>query len=595
MLTENSAPDSAACPVSALEDGVEKLHLDPVTSELVSKSELKRRLKKREKEAAKNSATGNNPRKDAEGDGKGGEEEGDANDNDDEDDDDLDPRQYFEKQSRAVQRQGANAYPHKFQVNVRIPDFLDRYQHLKAGEHLESETVSVAGRIHTKRSAGSKLVFYDLHCEGQKLQLMAQVQFHDKGRDDFVQTHRGVHRGDIVGVTGFPGRSNKGELSVFPRDTVRLTPCLHMLPRAHFGLKDQEIRYRQRYLDLIMNGPVRQRFYTRSRIINYVRAFLTGKGFLEVETPMMNLIAGGANARPFKTHHNDLKLDMFLRIAPELYLKQLVIGGLDRVFELGRVFRNEGIDLTHNPEFTSCEAYLAYADYRDWMELTEELLSGLVKCLTGGYVVTYHPQGPEGPAVRIDFSPPFRRLSMMQELEGILGRKLPEPTTLHLPEAQAALDVLCRELGVECSAPRTTSRLLDKLVGEYLESQCQNPTFICDHPQIMSPLAKRHRSLPGLTERFEMFAAHKELVNAYTELNDPFDQRERFAQQARDKGQGDDEAQVLDEAFCVALEHGLPPTAGWGLGIDRLTMFLTDCNNIKEVLLFPAMRPLDAP
>jgi lysyl-tRNA synthetase class 2 len=364
-----------------------------------------------------------------------------------------------------------------------------------------------------------------------------------------------------------------------------------MLPRSHFGLKDQEIRYRQRYLDLIMNGQVRDRFYTRTRIINYVRSFLTSHRFLEVETPMMNLIAGGANARPFKTHHNDLKQDMFLRIAPELYLKQLVVGGLDRVFELGRVFRNEGIDLTHNPEFTSCEAYLAYADYSDWMKLTEELLSGMVKELTGGYKVKYHPQGPEGPELEIDFTAPFRRMSMMEELEKILGVKLPEATQLHTPEAQAALDKLCREVGVECSSPRTTSRLLDKLVGEYLESQCINPTFICDHPQIMSPLAKSHRSKPGLTERFEMFAAFKELVNSYTELNDPFDQRERFAQQARDKANGDDEAQILDEAFCVALEYGLPPTSGWGLGIDRLCMFLTDTNNIKEVLLFPAMRP----
>lgn len=566
---------------NGITEGVEKLHLDAVTGEMVSKSELKRRMKKREKEASRVTAA-------SETKATGGE------DSSEEDDDDLDPRQYYEKQCRVIQRQqseGKNPFPHKFFVSLSVPEFLAKYEYLKAGEHLETEDVSVAGRIQTKRASGSKLVFYDLNSEGAKVQLMAQVQYSVETPENFAAIHGEIHRGDIVGVRGFPGRSNKGELSIFPRGFIRLTPCLHMLPRSHFGLKDQEIRYRQRYLDLIMNGQVRDRFYTRTRIINYVRNFLMSHRFLEVETPMMNLIPGGANARPFKTHHNDLKQDMYLRIAPELYLKQLVVGGLDRVFELGRVFRNEGIDLTHNPEFTSCEAYLAYADYSDWMTLTEELLSGMVKEVTGGYKVKYHPQGPEGPELEIDFTAPFRRMSMMEELEKILNVKLPDATQLHTPEANVALDKLCKDLGVECSAPRTTSRLLDKLVGEYLESQCINPTFICDHPQIMSPLAKSHRSKPGLTERFEMFAAFKELVNSYTELNDPFDQRERFAQQARDKANGDDEAQILDEAFCVALEHGLPPTSGWGLGIDRLCMFLTDTNNIKEVLLFPAMRP----
>ena len=508
-------------------------------------------------------------------------------------DDDLDPRQYYEKQCKTIRRQigeGKNPFPHKFHVSMSVPEFLAKFASLKDGEHLEGENLSVAGRVHTKRASGSKLIFYDIHSEGSKLQVMAQVNY-SVDPINFASIHQEIHRGDVIGLLGFPGRSKKGELSIFPREFIRLTPCLHMLPRSHFGLKDQEIRYRQRYLDLIMNGPVRNRFYTRTRIINYIRNFLTGHRFLEVETPMMNLIPGGASARPFKTHHNDLKLDMFLRIAPELYLKQLVVGGMDRVFELGRVFRNEGIDLTHNPEFTSCEAYLAYADYSDWMKLTEELLSGMVFELTGGYKIKYHPQGLEGPELEIDFTAPFRRISMIEELEKILKVKLPEPSKLHTPEANAALDKLCKDLGIDCSAPRTTSRLLDKLVGEYLESQCINPTFICDHPEIMSPLAKSHRSKPGLTERFEMFAAFKELVNAYTELNDPFDQRKRFEQQARDKACGDEEAQILDEAFCVALEYGLPPTSGWGIGIDRLCMFLSDANNIKEVLLFPAMRP----
>lgn len=359
-----------------------------------------------------------------------------------------------------------------------------------------------------------------------------------------------------------------------------------MLPHLHFGLKDKETRFRQRYLDLILSSRVRQIFQTRAKIISYTRKFLDELGFLEIETPMMNMIAGGATAKPFVTHHNDLNMDLFMRIAPELYHKMLVVGGLDRVYEIGRQFRNEGIDLTHNPEFTTCEFYMAYADYADVMDMTECLISGMVKNIHGSYKIQYHPEGLDGPVQEIDFTPPFRRISMFEELESILGVKFPNPVELNSPASNQFLSQLCQKHEVECPAPRTSSRLLDKLVGEFLEEKCIHPTFIMEHPQVMSPLAKYHRSKPGVTERFELFVMKKEICNAYTELNDPAVQRERFEQQAADKADGDDEAQLVDENFCTALEYGLPPTGGFGMGIDRLTMFLTDNNNIKASLFY---------
>ncbi|KAF2729830.1 putative Lysyl-tRNA synthetase [Polyplosphaeria fusca] len=572
----------------------ENLHEDPVTGERISKTELKRRQKQRDNEKKKaekaekaaSSAVVSRPKQ------KSAQEE----------EADLNPNQYFEIRSRAIKKildvDQSKAYPHKFHENTRVADFLAQYAHLKKGETLPEVEVRVRVRIMAQRASGSALRFYTCRAgllkkgEENSVQVMCQQQ-EATDKDSFIETHDVFRRGDIVGIVGFPGRTSPknradGELSIFAREVILLTPCLHQLPSEHFGLKDQEQRHRNKPLDLIMNEGVAKTLFIRAAVIRGVRRYLEDLDFLEVETPMMDKLAGGATAKPFVTHHNELGMDLFLRVAPELHLKKLIVGGLDRVFEIGKNFRNEGIDLTHNPEFTSCEFYMAGADYLDVLGMTEDMVSGIVKTVTGGYVTKYHTQ--DGQEFEVNWEKPWRRVDMITELEKATDEKFPASAELHTDEANEFLKRVLKKVNVECSPPQTNARMIDKLVGEFIEENAVNPTFIVGHPEVMSPLAKYHRDRPGLTERFEAFVCKKEIANAYTELNNPFEQRIRFEEQMRQKAQGDDEAQPVDEGFLRALELGLPPTGGWGMGIDRLVMFLADHYSIKEVLAFPFMK-----
>lgn len=504
----------------------------------------------------------------------------------------TDPREYYKNRVNTIKKLKEDKeyfpYPHKWELTATLPTIIKKYDALctENGKFLETEIVSVAGRIDTIRAQSKKLFFIDIISEESKIQVMAnQAKYGNV--DEFIKTLEIIKRGDIVGITGQIGRTKKGELSIVPTKIKLLSPCLRMLPQAKVGLTDIETRYRQRYLDLIVNKNTMKIFQARSKIITKLREILIKRDFMEVETPTLNIVAGGATARPFKTYHNELHTEMFMRVAPELYLKKCIVGGIDRVFEIGKNFRNEGIDHTHNPEFTSCELYWAYADYKDLMTMTEEIICEIVMHIKGS--LKFEVEDEHKKKKTIDFTRPWKRISMMEELEEQIGEELPED--LSSEEANQFFDEICTKKGVTCKEPRTTNRLVNKLVEFYIEEDVVNPTFLMEQPQFMCPLAKYHRTKPGLTERFELFIDGKEFANAYTELNDPFVQMDLFEEQLVNKNKGDLEANDIDDDFVKALEHALPPTGGWGLGIDRLCMLLTNSYNIQEVILFPAMKP----
>jgi lysyl-tRNA synthetase class 2 len=481
---------------------------------------------------------------------------------------------------------GINPYPHKFDTTHTFQQVIEQYSNIPDGEHLKDQIVKTAGRVLEIRVASKKLYFMSAQSNGYNLQYLANEMFYDD-KDKFRSDMSSISRGDIVGVVGIVGKSKKGELSILPKSITILAPCLHEIPKQFFGLADVDVRFKQRYLDMIVNPKVQQTLVTRAKIISFIRNYLDNKGFIEVETPILTMNPGGANAAKFTTYHNDLKRNMFMRIAPELYLKQLVIGGMNKVYELNKNFRNENLDSSHHTEFTAIEYYEAYADYHDMMKSAEDLLSKLVMYINGSYKLKFSKT--DGIDVELDFTPPFKRVDIMTTLTDKISEKIADfkfPNDLGSEDTRQYLIKICDTLNVPCSNPKTVPRLIDKLIGHFIEPVCINPTFVINQPLIMSPLAKWHRDNPQLTERFEIFVNGFEIANAYTELNDPFVQKQTFTDQAKAKDAGDEEAQVLDNDYIRALEYGLPPTGGQGFGIDRLVMLLTNNNTIREVLTF---------
>lgn len=474
-------------------------------------------------------------------------------------------------------------YPNFWPTTRNINDIVSEFKDIEPGTRLKDKHESIIGRVMLKRASGKKLYFYTLLVNDVNFQIMSDVGSF-QSEDEFYRVHDLIYRGDIVGVRGYVSKTKKGELSIVPLDIQVLAPCLHILPHLHYGVVDKELRYSNRYLDLMLNKEVRDIFKTRHTIISNIRNYLIERDFIEVETPVLSNQAGGATAKPFVTHHNAMKQDMSMRIAPELYLKQLVIGGLDRVFEIGKNFRNESIDTTHNPEFTACEFYMAGADYYKLIEMTQELLVDMVTKINGNLKTEW--MGNE-----IDFTPPFKQVDMLDELQNEVRSLLKDEhfTIPNLDSENATEEYLNLHhmLKIKPEPPYTLNRLVDNLVGELVEPKCIQPTFLMNHPLIMSPLAKPHRLDSTKTERFELFINGKEICNAYTELNNPIIQKQIFDRIAKQKAQGDSEIPPADDAFVKALEYGLPPTAGWGIGIDRLTMALTNKDSIREVILFP--------
>ncbi|HOA15301.1 MAG TPA: lysine--tRNA ligase [Bacillota bacterium] len=471
------------------------------------------------------------------------------------------------KVAESWRNMGIQPYGGKFVRDTRARDVLEKF------EELENRDVSMSGRVMAIRSHG-KASFADLRDQSGKVQLyFKQDILGDVAYERFLM----VDLGDIIGVGGKVFKTRRGEVSVEVKSFTMLTKSLRPLPEKWHGLKDVDARYRQRYVDMIANPEVRETFLKRSAIVAGIRLFMAGRGFVEVETPSMNTIAGGAAARPFITHHNALDMDMYLRIATELHLKRLLVGGMERVYEMGRIFRNEGISTKHNPEFTTIEAYQAYADYEDMMELTESLVADAAMNANGSTKVTY--QGQE-----IDLTPPWPRRTMASLVKELLKEDI---AAMSNAEARAA----CARLGLDVPKDASMGQCLNEAYDELVEPKLIQPTIVMDYPIEVSPLAKRREDDPRFTYRFEAVCVGRELANAFSELNDPIDQRGRFEAQAGQRQKGDEEAHMMDEDFVTALEYGMPPAGGLGIGIDRLVMLLTDSASIRDVIIFPTMKP----
>jgi lysyl-tRNA synthetase class 2 len=469
----------------------------------------------------------------------------------------------------ALRQQGIDPYRGEFKPDSSAQWILDQFV------QLEGSRRAVAGRIISIRGHG-KASFAHLQDRTGKIQLYVKQ---DVLGEEAYQLFQQLDIGDLIGVSGEVFRTRRGEISIKVEKFTYLAKALTPLPEKWHGLKDVELRYRQRYLDLIANPQVKDNFIRRSQIIRAIRAFLDKRGFLEVETPMMQPIPGGAAARPFITHHNALDIPLYLRIAPELYLKRLLVGGLERVYEINRNFRNEGISTKHNPEFTMLELYQAYADYHDMMKLMEEMVAEISEEVVGSLKVEY--QG-----VTLDFTPPWRRLSMVEAVEEVLG------ISVEGSDAQK-LGARAKEIGVELPEDASVAAVINEVFEQKVEETLIQPTFVYDYPVEISPLARRKTDNPQLTERFEAFVYGRELANAFSELNDPIDQFQRFREQAKEREQGNEEAQAMDYDYIRALEYGMPPAGGLGIGIDRLVMLFVDAASIRDVILFPLLKPRD--
>ena len=473
----------------------------------------------------------------------------------------------------ALQAAGKDPFQQtKFTVSAHAQEIKDHF------DEMEGKPVTIAGRLMSKRGMG-KVSFCDLQDKSGRIQLYARK---DEMDEAVYNEFKKYDIGDLVGVEGEVFRTQRGEMSVRCKQVTLLSKSLRPLPEKFHGLQDKELRYRQRYVDLIVNPDSRRNFEVRSKFVSYLRAFLDGRGYMEVETPVLNTISGGATARPFITHHNTLDIDMYMRIATELHLKRLIVGGLERVYEIGRIFRNEGMDTKHNPEFTTVELYEAYADFNDMMDLFEDFLSSAAQKILGTYEVTW--QGEQ-----INLAPGWRRLTMAEAVKEYLG------VDFMAIDDDAAAVAAAKAIGIDMDGVEPTwGHALYECFDQKVEGLLIQPTFITMHPVDVSPLAKRSPKDPRLTERFELFICRSEMGNAFSELNDPIDQKQRFQKQVEMRAKGDEEAGMMDEDYINALEYGLPPTGGLGIGIDRCVMLLTGADSIRDVILFPTMKPLDS-